>query len=137
MCNHALRVGRQRATARMDGRDGRKRSHMAFRARHVRACRQACCQRRLLLHRVRLPRYAPASLRQARQQGVGAGAGHLRPAEETPIRVHTIQVSGAVRGCGDGIVLQSFPLLRPECGELYQPRPDWVGRRESYFVFTC
>ena len=88
-----------------DGRIGRERSHLALRARHVRACRQACCQRRLLLHRLRLPRYTPASLRQGGQQGVGTGAGHLWPAKETAIRVHTIQVSGAVRGCGDGIVL--------------------------------
>ena len=68
---------------------------------------------------------------------MGTGAGHLRAAKETAIRVHTIQVSGAVRGCGDGTVLQSFPLLRSECGELYQPRPDRVGRWQPYIVWVC
>ena len=89
----------------MDGRGGRKRSDLALRTRYVRACRQAGCQRRLFLHHLRLPRHAPASLRQAGRQGVGTGAGHLRAAKKTPIRVCSFQVSRAVRGCGDGIVL--------------------------------
>ena len=89
-------MGRQHTTTRMDGRGGRKRSDLALRARHVRACRQAGCQRRVLLHRVRLPRHAHASLRQAGRQGVGTGAGHLRAAKKTAIRVPTIQVSGAI-----------------------------------------
>ena len=89
----------------MDGRGGRKRSHLALRARHVRTCRQAGCQRRLFLHRIRLPRHTPASLRQERRESMGAGAGHLRATAETPLRVCSFQVSGAVRGCGDGIVL--------------------------------
>ena len=79
---------------------------LALRARHVRACRQAGCQRRVFLHHLRLPRYAPASLRQAGKQGLGAGARHLRAAKETAILVHSIQVPGAVRGCRDWIVLQ-------------------------------
>ncbi len=91
--HHPLRLGRQRATARMDGdgRIGRKRDgDLALRTRHVRACRQACCQRRLLLHHLRLPRYASASLRQKGQQSMGTGAGHLRAAKETAILVHSI-----------------------------------------------
>ena len=71
---------------------------LALRARHVRASRQACCQRRLLLHHLQLPRHAHAGLRQAGQQGVGTGAGHLRTTAETPLRVHSIQVPRAVRG---------------------------------------
>ena len=80
------------ATARMDGdsRIGRERSHMNPRARHVRACRQARCQRRVFLQHLRLSRYTPASLRQAGQQGVGARAGHLRAAKETPVCVHSV-----------------------------------------------
>ena len=78
---------------------------LALRARHVRASRQARFQRRLLLHHLRLPRHAPASLRQTRKQGLGAGAGHLRAAEETAISVHSIQVPRSVRGCRDGTIL--------------------------------
>ena len=63
---------------------------LALRARHVRACRQAGCQRRVFLHHLRLPRHTPSSLRQTRKQGVGAGAGHLRAAKEMPIIVHAI-----------------------------------------------
>ena len=69
---------------------------LALRARHVRASRQARFQRRLLLHHLRLPRHAPASLRQEGQQGVETGAGHLWSAKETPVCVHTIQVPRAV-----------------------------------------
>ena len=87
-----------------DSRIGRERSHMNPRARHVRACRQARCQRRVFLQHLRLSRYAPASLQQAGQQGVGTGAGHLRPAKETAVRVHSIQVPRTVRGCRDGKV---------------------------------
>ena len=103
--NHPLRVGRQCAVARMDGRSRRKHGHLALRARHVRACRQAGCQRRVFLHHLRLPRHAPASLRQTGQQSVGTGAGHLRAAEETAILVHSFQVPRAVRGCRDRTVL--------------------------------
>ena len=78
---------------------------LALRARHVRASRQARFQRRLLLHHLRLPRHAHASLRQGGQQGLGTGVGHLRAAKETPIIVYSIQISRAVRGCGDWIVL--------------------------------
>ena len=94
--HHPFRLGRQHTTTRMDGRGGRKRSDLALRARHVRACRQAGCQRRVLLHRVRLPRHAHASLRQAGRQGVGTGAGHLRATAETPVCVHSIQVPRSV-----------------------------------------
>ena len=91
----------------------------------------------MFLHRVRLPRYAHAGLRQAGRQGVGTGTGHLRTTAKTPFGVHSFQVSRAVRGYGDGTVLQSFPLLRPECRELHQLRPDRVGRWQPYIVWVC
>ena len=39
------------------------------------------------------------------KQGLGTRAGHLRPAKKTAIRVHSIQIPRAVRGCGDRTVL--------------------------------
>ena len=51
------------------------------------------------------------------KQGLGTRAGHLRPAKKTAIRVHSIQIPRAVRGCGNWIVLQSVQVLRPECSE--------------------
>ncbi len=69
-----ISLGQRASAAGMegDGRIGRKRNYLALRTRHVRACRQARCQRRMFLHHLRLPRHAHAGLRQAGRQGVGA-----------------------------------------------------------------
>ena len=70
-----------------------------------------CGYNMFFLHRVRLLHHTYASIRQGGQQGAGTGAGHIRAAKEMVIRVHTIQVSGAVRGCRDRTVLQSVQVL--------------------------
>ena len=54
---------------------------------------------------------------------MGTGAGHLRAAKETAIRVHSIQVLGAVRGCRDRTVLQSVQVLRLEWGSYISQDP--------------
>ena len=42
--------------------------------------------------------------------------------------------NGSVLGQINRTILQSVQILRPECGELHQSRPDRVGRWQSYVV---
>ena len=108
----------------MDGRSRRKHGHLAqFEQDTFRTCRQAGCQRRLFLHRIRLPRHTPASLRQAGRQGVGTGAGHLRATAETPVCVHSIQVQGQYEDAETGLYYNRFRYYDPNAGSYISQDP--------------
>ena len=50
-------------------------------------------------------------------------------------RAPTVPVAEPVLRCGDRAALQLLQVLRPAFGTLYQPRPDWVGRRGESLCF--